>query len=75
MLDRSIRHLLRQGLGVEDIAVRLGVPVQPIRQLMKHWQDSGEIKSILGMEAAGAGGKPATGLIGNHLEQKKDSAE
>lgn len=54
---RAVRDMLRDGYGVEDIAVRLGEPVDAIRPMMRAWQDSGAIWAILG-RACGPATKP-----------------
>lgn len=72
---RAVRDMLRDGYGVEDIAVRLGEPVEAIRAMMRAWQESGAIWTILGKRMAGAGWDPCAGLEANSAINKKDNAE
>lgn len=48
----SIREMLRDGFGCEDIAVQLGVPVEGVRRLMRGWQKTGVIKAVLSRACA-----------------------
>ncbi len=40
--------LLKRGLGVEDIAVRLGIEVHVVRWRINAWRKSGSLHSICG---------------------------
>ncbi len=40
--------LLKRGLGVEDIAVRLGIEVHEVRWRIKAWRKSGRMHDICG---------------------------
>ena len=39
--------LLRDGLGVEDIALRLGVPVASVRFLVRGLRARGELRAVI----------------------------
>lgn len=41
------RRMLRKGLGVEDIAVSLQVPVEDVRQLVRALRASGRLRDVL----------------------------
>lgn len=63
-LIQDVRDLLREGFGVEDIALQLEQPVEAVRRLVRRWQESGEIRAILkpGNEAADERMPPRAGL-------------
>lgn len=43
-----VRELLKEGYGVEDIAVMLNVDVDLVRNAVAQWRNYGSIKLILG---------------------------
>lgn len=47
-----VREMLQQGYGVEDIALRLEIPVARVRKMVRDWQKSGAIIAILRNENA-----------------------
>lgn len=47
-----VREMLHQGYGVEDIAIRLEIPVGRVRKMVRDWQKSGAILAILRNETA-----------------------
>lgn len=61
-LIADVRDLMRQGLGCEDIAVQLEIPVEGVRRMMKRWQMNGAMKSILKNEVGDTRGLPRIAL-------------
>lgn len=46
----NIHALLRAGFGVEDIAVKTGIPVEHLRKLIEKLRREGRLKAVLGIE-------------------------
>ncbi len=46
----NIHALLRAGYGVEDIAVKTGIPVEHLRKLIEKLRRDGRLKAVLGLE-------------------------
>lgn len=61
-LIQTVRDMLREGFGVEDIALQLGQPVEGVRLMVRRWQETGAIKAILGKNLAGLERQLRTGL-------------
>jgi hypothetical protein len=45
----TIFELLREGYGVEDIALKIGRPVADVRRVVENARRSGEIRKNLGL--------------------------
>lgn len=50
----QVRHMLSQGFGVEDIAVRLGVEANSIREMVKIMRRNGVLDTMFHRRAADA---------------------
>lgn len=48
---RIVQDCLREGLGVEDILVRHGIPIKRSRQIIRHLRVTGALSSLYEKEA------------------------
>jgi hypothetical protein len=51
------RDMLSDGFGVEDIAVRLSVPVEDVRLLVRALRASGMLADLLNLKRVGPGAR------------------
>ncbi len=47
--NESVHDLLRQGFGVEDIAIRIGCTAERVRREVNNLRQTGRLRDVLGL--------------------------
>lgn len=47
--NESVHDLLRQGFGVEDIAIRIGCTAERVRREVNNLRQTGRLREVLGL--------------------------